>query len=187
VTAQWVFVYGVRFQAEYTYVCPPGTELSELNELTYLKWFKRCWRYPFAVRMSTTPAREQLWSLIGVEAVINAPGLPHQQREYVMRLRSAFRRAPEIDPDALKLSVVYERSAHGFGRRFESPRGLQGVSRAIRRVCAARYYKDWDIENAYPVILEGKLKAAAIQCPRLSAYVDNREARQTCLLGEHTC
>jgi hypothetical protein len=42
VTGLWVFVCGVRLQAEYTYVCPPGTELSELNELAYLKWIKRC-------------------------------------------------------------------------------------------------------------------------------------------------
>jgi hypothetical protein len=120
--------------------------------------------------------REQLWSHTGVEAVINAPGLPHQQRDYVMRLQSSLRRAPDIDADTLKLSVDYKRSLHGFGRRWENPRGLQGASRLVRRICSAKYYRDWDIENAYPVILQGRLKAAGIQCPTLSAYVVNREA-----------
>jgi hypothetical protein len=126
--------------------------------------------------MPTIPAREQLWSATGVDAVLNAPGLTNQQRDYVMRLHSEFRRAPEIDADTLKLPVVYHRSEkHGHGRRYESPRGLQGAPGIVRRICSAKYYKDWDIENAYPVILEGKLKAAGIPCPTLSAYVAHRE------------
>jgi hypothetical protein len=125
--------------------------------------------------MPSSPPREQLWSQVGVEAVLNAPGLSPQTRDYVMRLHSDFHRAPEIDADTLKLSVLYHRSEHGYGRRWERPRGLQGASRVVRRICSAKYYRDWDIENAYPVILEGKFKAAGIQCPRLSAYVAQRE------------
>jgi hypothetical protein len=71
--------------------------------------------------------------------------------------------------------VVHRRAAHGFGRRFESPRGLQGASRAVRRICSAKYYRDWDIENAFPVILHAKLEAAVIPCPVLSLYVRDRE------------
>jgi hypothetical protein len=133
--------------------------------------------------MSTT-AREQLWSRTGVEAVINAPGLSHQQRDYVMRLRSALRHEHKIDKDTLKLSVVYERSAHG-GRRWEKGyRGLQGASRIVRRLCSAMYYTDWDIENAACTLLEGKLKAAGIPCPVLSGYVAHREPRLSAVVTE---
>jgi hypothetical protein len=124
---------------------------------------------------TTTTTREQLWSHAGIKAVINAPGISRQQREYVSQLVPSFNGAPEIDADTEKLSVEYHRSKHGYGRRFERPRGLQGSSRLIRRICSAKYYRDWDIENAYPVILEGKLRAEGIPCPTLSAYTTQRD------------
>jgi hypothetical protein len=122
--------------------------------------------------------KTQLWSLVGVEAVLNAPGLSQESRGYVERLHSRFRRNPEHkEGDTLTLEVSYHRSKHGRGRRFESG-GLQGAPGVIRRLCGFKYYTDWDIANAYPVILQSKMKAAGIPCPILSLYVRNRE---TCL------
>jgi hypothetical protein len=127
--------------------------------------------------MSSVP-REQLWSEVGVQAVINAPGLPREQRDYVSRLHSAFRRAPEVDDDTLKLPVLYHRARHGYGRRFEGPRGLQSASRQVRRLCSAKYYRDWDIENAFPVILHAKMMLRG-SCARCSVF--------TCATARHAC
>jgi hypothetical protein len=125
--------------------------------------------------MSMTTTREQLWSDTGVQAILNIPDLSDQQRDYILRLRSSFRRAPEIDADALKLSVDYHRPDSGHGRRVESSHGLQGASDLVRRFCSAKYYRRWDIDDAHCVILEGILKAHGISCPLLHAYMTHTE------------
>lgn len=127
-------------------------------------------------QLAETTTRDQLWSHAGVRACINAPGITTEQREYILNLIPLFRGVPNIHADAMKMSVEYFRAKSQQGRRYERPRALQGVSGIIRRICSARYYRDMDIENAFPVILEGKLVAAGIPCPTLSLLTSQRDA-----------
>jgi hypothetical protein len=125
--------------------------------------------------MFETTKRTQLWSRAGVEAVLNAPGLSIEQITYVCSLIPKFHAAPDIDTDTLRLPVKYFKHSNVPGRQYESPRGLQAASSIIRRICSSRHYRDWGIENAFPVILEGRLRAAGIPCPNLRLYTTMRE------------
>jgi hypothetical protein len=50
------------------------------------------------------------------------------------------------------------------------------VSGIIRRICSAQYYRNWDLENAFPVILKGRLASAGIPCPTLELLTSERDA-----------
>jgi hypothetical protein len=81
---------------------------------------------PKESQMSMTTTYEQLWSETALQAILNIPDMSDKQRDYVLRLRSSFRRAPEIDVDALMLSVEYHRPSGGHGRRVERSGGFKG-------------------------------------------------------------
>lgn len=70
---------------------------------------------------------------------------------------------------------TYFQPTEGHGRRYSRNVGLQGLSRIIRHTISKEYYKDIDICNCHPVILEHYCKSNNIRCSNLSYYIENRE------------
>jgi len=70
---------------------------------------------------------------------------------------------------------VYHYATGDYGRRYSDGTSLQGLCKVIRHTIAKEYYKDIDIANCHPVILEHYCKTNNIRCSNLSYYIANRE------------
>lgn len=72
---------------------------------------------------------------------------------------------------------VYESTAHPIGEEFNAGSSLQSLPRWVRRILAYEYYRDFDISNCAPVILQKILEKAKVTVPNsLLYYNNNREA-----------
>lgn len=73
------------------------------------------------------------------------------------------------------------------GRRYAvGGLSLQFINRKIRCTISNKYYFDFDIENAHPVILEFLCIQNDFECPCLSEYIQNRESILTSLKMSRT-
>lgn len=73
--------------------------------------------------------------------------------------------------------TTYYRQKHNQGRYFAAgAQSLQSISREIRHTIASEFYQDIDIENAHPRFLEWYCNKHNIPCPKLSDYINNRDA-----------
>lgn len=70
---------------------------------------------------------------------------------------------------------TYFQPTGDHGRRYSKNVSLQGLCRLIRHTISNDYYRDIDISNCHPVILEHYCKTNHIRCSNLSYYISNRE------------
>lgn len=70
---------------------------------------------------------------------------------------------------------AYHYATGSHGRRYSDTTSLQGLCKMIRHTIAKEFYRDIDIANCHPVILEHYCKTNNIRCSNLSYYIQNRE------------
>lgn len=77
--------------------------------------------------------------------------------------------------DNNRVEVRYKKSktSDGSGRWFA--KGLQSLPREIRHTIAGEFYRDIDMKNAHPVLLQQYCQKAGIPCPCLTDYVLRRD------------
>lgn len=117
--------------------------------------------------MTTVFTRDERWDLEVIRGL-----LPTLQPDHydLPTLNGVLQNADERG--YVKVPYTRERSA---GRVY-SKHSYQNLSGKIRTKCARQFYHDYDIVNAFPVIMVQVFQQYGIKCDALVDYVNNRDA-----------